>query len=118
VTDELELLERQGWDALSGPTGAAFYEELMADDAVMVFPGAVLDKPSAIAAIATAPPWRSYDLTGIRVIRYSDHVGVVVYRATAERTPDTAYVAWMSSVYARRNGRWALLLHQQTPDPA
>ena len=56
---ELEALEREGWEALSGPNGAAFYDELMADDGL----------------------------------------------------------ALMTSVSARRDGRW-LLLHQQTPTPA
>nr|MBA2632030.1 DUF4440 domain-containing protein [Chloroflexota bacterium] len=40
---ELEALEREGWAALTGPDGAAFYAEVMADDGLMVFPGMVLD---------------------------------------------------------------------------
>jgi hypothetical protein len=55
AVSELEALEVRGWEALSGPDGAAFYQE----------------------------PYR----------------------------------ALMSSVYARRDGRWRLVLHQQTPIP-
>ena len=52
---ELEELERRGWDALCGPDGAAFYEELMADEGLMVFPGLVLDKPQTLRAIRGTP---------------------------------------------------------------
>ena len=117
MTDELETLERQGWEALSGPHGAAFYDDLMADDGVMVFPGVVLDKAATVDAIAGASAWQSFDLTDIRVIEAAPDSGFVTYRATAQRAGEEPYRALMSSVYARRDGRWRLVLHQQTPSP-
>ena len=114
--DEIRAIEEDGWRALMGPGGAAFYERTMADDGVMVFPGAVLDKEASIAAIGAAAPWRSYTLDDVRVIGGEDHA-VIVYRATAEREGGVPYVALMTSHYARREGRWWLVVHQQTPDP-
>jgi uncharacterized protein (TIGR02246 family) len=117
VSGELEALERRGWEALTGTSGAAFYEELMADDGVMVFPGMILDKAETIRAIADAPPWQSFELAEVRVIEVTPDSGIVTYDARARRADEDEYRALMSSVYARRERRWRLLLHQQSPAP-
>ncbi len=111
---ELEALERAGWDALSGTGGAEFYEEHMADDGLMLFPGMVMDKAAALDAIRGAEPWSSYELEDVRVIAIGDAAGIVTYGASAERAK-RPYSAVMSSVYARRGGSWRLVLHQQSP---
>jgi uncharacterized protein (TIGR02246 family) len=116
VTSEIAELERRGWEALSGPEGAAFYANLMDDDGLMVFPGLVLDRAASLRAIAGAPPWNSFDLDDVREIRPTPDSAIVTYRASARRDSG-GYVANMTSVYGRRDGRWRLLLHQQTPIP-
>ena len=117
MTAELEALERRGWEALSGPNGAEFYAETMADDGLMVFPGIVLDKAGAIDAIRGAPPWASFELSDMRLVTMSDDAGLVAYRAVARRDGQPPYEAQMSSVYTRREERWLLILHQQSPTP-
>lgn len=112
---EVEALERRGWEALSGLDGAAFYDEWMAEDGLMVFPDMVLDKGQALAAIADADPWSSHQLSDVRVIEASPEVAIVVYRATASQAGAAEYRALMSSTYVRRDQRWLLILHQQTP---
>jgi hypothetical protein len=114
IASELEALERRGWDALSGRGGADFYREVMADDGFMVFPGMVLDKPTALATIGSVAPWTRYELDDIHVAADED-AGVIVYRARAQRPGQPEYEAQMSSVYVRRDARWLLLLHQQSP---
>jgi len=42
---------------------------------------------------------------------------VLTYRWRSRRG-DSTYAAVMSSVYARRDGAWRLVLHQQTPERA
>ena len=118
VARELEALERRGWEALSGPDGAAFYANLMADDGVMVFPGMTLDRTRTLRAIAAERPWSSFELTDLRVIEGGPDSAFVVYRAVAQRPGESTYRARMSTAYARREDRWRLVLHQQTPDPA
>jgi uncharacterized protein (TIGR02246 family) len=118
VTSEIEALERRGWEALSGAGGAAFYGDVMADDGLMVFPGLVLDKAATIVAIAGAPPWSNFELGDVREIAPTPDSAIVIYRATAQRAGEAEYRANMASVYARCDGRWRLLLHQQTPIPA
>jgi uncharacterized protein (TIGR02246 family) len=113
---EVEELERSGWAALSGPNGAAFYEELMADDGLMIFPGLILDKQGAVRAITGERPWSRHALDDVRVVG-DQHTAAIAYHAVAQRTGGAEYRARMTSVYVRRGDRWRLLLHQQSPDP-
>ena len=115
MTDELEELERNGWRALSGPDGAAFYRDVMADDGVMVFPGLVMDKPTTLEVMDGVAPWVTFHLQDVRVIRASPHCGIVVYGAEAQRAGEATYSAEMTSVYVLRDGSWRLVLHQQSP---
>ena len=115
---ELEVLERRGWDALCGPDGAAFYDDVMADDGLMVFPGMVLDKAQTLRAIAGAPPWSRYDLSDIRVVESAPDAAFVTYQALAADADGDEYRALMTTVYVRRDRRWQLVVHQQTPHPA
>ena len=116
VAAEIEALERRGWQALSGPDGAAFYADVMSDDGVMVFPGSVLDRDASLRAIASAPPWSTFELADMQVIEVGPDSALVIYRATSQREGEAAYRALMSSVYARRGGAWKLVLHQQSPE--
>jgi uncharacterized protein (TIGR02246 family) len=114
VAREIEELERRGWQALSGPDGAAFYEDAMADDGLMVFPGMVMDKATAIATIREVKPWATYELSDVRLAA-DVNAALITYRAKAQRAGQPEYKAVMSSVYVRRDRRWLLLLHQQSP---
>lgn len=112
--NEIEELERRGWAALSGPDGAAFYQDAMAEDGLMVFPGMVMDKATAIATIREVQPWSTFELSDVRTAA-DENAALVTYRAKAQRADQPEYEAVMSSVYVRREGRWLLLLHQQSP---
>ena len=83
----------------------------------MVFPGLSLDRAATVRAIAGERPWQSYRLDDVRVAHVGD-TAVITYRATARREDEAEYRARMSSVYARVDQRWRLVLHQQSPDPA
>ena len=114
AADELERLERRGWEALSGPNGARFYDEVMAEDGLMVFPGLVMDKRAALDVIRQAAPWSTFELSDVHVTA-THWVGLINYRAVGERSGQSQYEAVMSSVYVRRGDEWKLLLHQQSP---
>ena len=117
VVDDRELfdLERRGWDALSAPNAAAFFTELMTDDAVMVFPGTVMTKRESLAAMTSARPWASYRLLDMRVLRVGTGGRLVLYRAVAKRAAGAEYDALMTSIYVRRSDGWKMVFHQQTP---
>jgi uncharacterized protein (TIGR02246 family) len=116
VVHEVGALERSGWAALSGPNAAAFYDDLMTDDPLMVFSGLNLDKPAAVRAMAAERPWSRHAFDDVRIVG-DERTAVIAYHAVAQRTGRAEYRARMSTVYVRREGRWRLLLHQQSPDP-
>lgn len=115
IQHDLVDLERRGWEALTSPNGAAFYAEVLSDDAVMVFPDLVLTRQESLSAIAGAAPWSSFSLEDVHVLPIGAEGGIVTYRAVAERAGGSTYDALMTSVYAKRDGAWRLVLHQQTP---
>jgi hypothetical protein len=104
-------LERDFWTA-----GAEYYRQHLADEALMVFPGMVLDKPATIESMAAAPRWSDVTFHDRRSIRLSEKAVAIHYRATARRQGEPApYRALITSVYVRRENAWLLVVHQQTP---
>ncbi|WP_402373276.1 nuclear transport factor 2 family protein [Isoptericola rhizosphaerae] len=89
------------------------YAEVLHDDALVVVPGAVLDKAGCVAAMDASPGWDEADLDDARLVRGGD-TATIVYRFTGRRGEDT-YVATLASTYVCADG-WRLLLHQHTPD--
>lgn len=122
-TQELQTtlveIERRGWDSLCASTGAAFYGDVMTEDAVMVLAnGAVMDRDAVVDALGQAPPWRTYDISDVRVVDTGPDSATLVYVGAAYREGDQpAFVGVMSSVYVRRDSRWRLAVFQQTQMP-
>jgi hypothetical protein len=99
------------------PGSSEAYRRHLADDAVVVVPGAVLTRDECIAAIGAAAPWDEHAIGDARTVRLGADAAVLTYRWHSRRG-DEHYAAVMSSVYAHRDGAWRLVLHQQTPQPA
>lgn len=110
-------LERRGWDSLCDGTGSTFYGDLMTDDGLMVLAdGSVMDKDTLVASLEHGPTWQSYDIDDLQVVDAGDEAAAVVYVGTGYRDGDQpAFIAVMSSLYVRQDGRWRLALYQQTP---
>ncbi len=88
------------------------YDEALSDDAIVIVPGAVLDKAACVAAMDASPGWQSFSLHDARLLE-GDGVAVVVYRFSGVR-PDSTYTATLASSYRMPERR--LFLHQHTPD--
>ncbi len=88
----------------------------MADDGLMVFPGMMVDRDTAVGGIREAEPWQPWAMDEIRVLALDDDASVITQLAAAQRASEPLYKANMSSAYARRDGRWQLVLHQQSPE--
>ena len=109
--DELLQIERE----LGAGPGEP-YRRHLADEAVVVVPGAVLDREACADAMDQSPGWDEREITGARTIPLGDDAALLTYRWRSRRG-ETTYDAQMSSVYVRRGGGWRLVLHQQTPQP-
>jgi hypothetical protein len=86
---ELLDAERQGWQALTSAQGASYYREHLADDAVMVFSSGVMTRAEALEAMASAPPWSSFEILDSQVVEADAgqrRVGVSRRRATSRPT--------------------------------
>jgi hypothetical protein len=88
------------------------YTEVLTDDALVIVPGAVLDKAACVAAMNESPGWDRVTFDDARLIERDD-VAVVVYRFTGVRG-ETEYSATLASSY--RLPEQQLFLHQQTPE--
>ncbi|GEK22709.1 VOC family protein [Cellulomonas xylanilytica] len=109
TADELMAIERE----LALGRGDV-YARVLHDDAVVVVPGAVLNRPECVAAMDGSPGWDEVDLGEPRLAR-SACTATVVYTFTGVRGGAT-YRATLASTYTRDDaGDWRLLVHQQTP---
>lgn len=107
LSDELMQIEHR-----LATGGGAVYSEVLADDALVVVPGAVLDKAACVAAMNDSPGWDEVVLESPQLVESGD-VASVIYRFTGVRG-DSTYRATLASSY--RLPQRTLVLHQQTPD--
>ena len=104
-------LEHDFWSAAGQPD---FYREHFAEDGVCVFTFGVLDKAATVSSMQRAEPWSTFELLDLTVVPLNEDAIALVYAASAERAGEL-YRASVSSVYTRRDGRWQLTVHHQTP---
>lgn len=93
-----------------------FYRTHVADEGLFVLSMGVMGKEEVVAAMAGADPWESFEIGDPSWVPIADDVVGLVYEASARRGPDDdGYRAHILSVYRRQEGKWQLILHQQTP---
>ena len=112
--DELIELERRGWEALSTDRGADYYRGLLTEDALFAFPFGLMSREDALAAIAAAKPWSSFEMSDERVIELTGDTATVVYSVSAHREGDPEFRGILSSTFVRRDGAWKQAFHQQS----
>lgn len=88
------------------------YSDVLADDALVVVPGAVLDKKTCVEAMGDSPGWDDVSLDEPLLIEGKDFA-TVVYRFSGVRG-DATYRATLTSSY--RLPERKLFLRQQTPE--
>jgi hypothetical protein len=109
---ELLDLEHRFWSATGDPD---FWRERFADDGVVVLEMGMMDKATVMSTQEDAAPWIECSIEDARVLRLGDDAASIAYRVTARRRDEDAYSAVASSSYARHDGTWQLVVHQQTP---
>ncbi|WP_075740777.1 MULTISPECIES: nuclear transport factor 2 family protein [Actinoalloteichus] len=89
------------------------YAAVLHEDALVIVPGAVLDKAQCIDAMNSSPGWDETSFTDERLVE-TEHTATVVYTFAGRRGAST-YTATLASTYLRHGDGGRLLVHQQTP---
>ena len=102
--------EQRFW--LEGP---AFYNDKIAEDAVMVLPKptGILSGKKILNVIEKGPRWESVEFEDEIAMRHGSAF-VLAYEAHAKRGNDT-YRALCSSTYCEADEGWKLIAHNQVP---
>jgi hypothetical protein len=116
VEEQLVEIERKLWT-----NDAAYYRDNLIEEAVLVFAETgVIPRETAVEAIlsenAKGQRWAEVEFADVKSRRLSDDVVLLTYRITARWEHEESRIfALASSVYVKRNERWKLAFHQQTP---
>ena len=116
LEDDLLKIERQLWT-----NDADVYAANLSGDAVLVFAETgVIRRDIALAAIrqenAEGRRWADVAFDDVLVTQPTQDTAVLTYRVTARWEHEhSAIQALASTVYVRRDGRWKVAFHQQTP---
>jgi len=95
----------------------ATYEQHLADEALVVIPGDILDRAATVEAMDASPGWDEVSIGEEAVRGLGPDTVLLTYRFRARRGQDH-YAATLSSAYVRDGeGCWKLAFHQQTPHP-
>lgn len=117
ITDDLpaQLIhqEHEGWEAMTRGEGGSHSFQAMLPEAIMVFPGTLLERGAVIAAL-DGVVWGSYALSEQRVVRLGDRAAMLVYRLRGVRDRE-AVDLWATTTYVYVDGRWRVGAHQQSP---
>jgi hypothetical protein len=109
-------IERKLWS-----NDAAFYQDTLIGGALLVFPETgVITRDVAVEAIlaenAEGRRWAEVQFAEVHHVPLAEDVTLVTYRVDARWAhKESKRSALASSVYVKRDGRWKLAFHQQTP---
>jgi len=117
ITDDLpaQLIhqEHEQWEAMTRGEGGTHAYTAMLADAIMVFPGSLLERGAVVAAL-DGVVWGSVTMSDQRVVRLGDRAALLAYRLRGTR--DGAPVdVWATTTYVYSEGRWRVGAHQQSP---
>ncbi|UYN82958.1 MAG: DUF4440 domain-containing protein [Microcella sp.] len=117
ITDDLpaQLIhsEHEGWQAMTRGEGGTHSFNAMLPDAIMVFPGSLIERGAVIVAL-DGVVWSEYTMSDQRVVRLGDRAAMLVYRLRGVRERQPVDL-WASTTYVYHEGRWRVGAHQQTP---
>lgn len=115
LKETLTEIEEGFWKRSRDPE---YYRRHMAAEGLAVFAGMILDKAAAIASTEAAiANWSNIRLEDVRLLALSEDVAALVYTGHAEREGEP-YSANTVSTYRQVDGRWQMVLHQQSANPA
>lgn len=112
VKEKLLSLDRKLWSGT-----ASEYRDTLDDECLVAFTrmAGVSSKEQVAENVGESPGWKDLNLDAADLLRPTDDVAMLTYRASATRGDGERYQAQVSSGYVLRNGAWKLMFHQHTP---
>jgi len=114
--EDLVALESRVWRALRDGDGDAD-RTLLAEDFLGVYPTGFSDRAGHVGQLAKGPTVATFEICNPQMLIVGDYHVMLAYRAEFCRPgeasqPETMFV---SSLWARRNGRWENRFSQDSP---
>ena len=109
--------ERAVWESVKQKDAARF-QELVADDARIIFDTGILTKSDFLASLPERTI-QEYTLDSFTVLKPNNQTAILIYRATrsgiykGKAFPPAA--VHEASVWVLRNGHWVAVMNQETP---
>ena len=113
----LEAAERQSWVAWQQRDGS-YFQTFLSDDHVEVGTTGLATKAQVVAFVGSpACVVKSYSVSQFHLTRFNASTALLTYRAEQNTMCGKSAApspTWVSSLFVRRNGRWANALYQHT----
>ena len=114
ITSELRELKDKAV-AASAVNDRNFYESYLDDAAIAILPLGMLRKEQVLASMTgEKAPFAAKRIEDEKIVPLGSDAGIVTYKATYDG-PKGEFSVLVTTVYAKRGGRWRGMLYQQTP---
>jgi hypothetical protein len=113
VEQDLLALEKQFWTG-----GSKFYEENVDESCLIAFNSdmaGVMSNKDIAATVKDGNRWKDLEIELKGLVAHSVDTAILTYEARATREGGEHYAALVSTGYVKRDGRWKMVFHQQTP---
>jgi hypothetical protein len=113
VEKDLLALERQFWTGDS-----VFYEQNVDSSCLIAFNrdmAGVMSNKEIAATVKDGARWQDLKIEIKGLVAPTGDTAILSYEAGAKRANGERYAALVSSGYAKRDGRWKMVFHQQAP---
>ena len=117
VEAQIIALEKAGWDAWKNKN-AAWFQANLAEDALQVNGGGVLDKSQIVKVSGTDCEIKSFSLDNFKFLMLDKNSALITFTGkqdgvcSGKTIPATVY---STSVYVKRGGKWLNALYTETP---
>ncbi|BBL67206.1 nuclear transport factor 2 family protein [Methanoculleus chikugoensis] len=103
-------IEKRAWEA-ADTRNVEFYRDYLAPEALVVSPRGILDREGILRDLVENPnELPEYAIMDPRVVPLGEESAVLAYTVSFG-----GQILFVSTVYARAEGRWRAAFHQRTP---
>ncbi|RYD45608.1 MAG: hypothetical protein EOP63_00630 [Sphingomonadales bacterium] len=115
LEEQLFEIERGFWSQ-----GADYFAAHLDERCLLAFPQSgemhgLFSRDEVAATATSANRWRDLEMSDRQLLKLSNDVAMISYKADVTRADGVAYSALIASAYVRRSDAWLLASHQHSP---